>query len=127
MIETALIANPWYAAALVGAAYVVGYIVALYTARLYAAGAQALIVYREGYPGAREYADTWKRGRPASARFVAVLVVVVVAMPIVGQIAMERFARPELFMAIVSWFCVGGALGCVVAAQRLRDWVIMRT
>ena len=139
----------------------------------------------------REYAGTWQRGRPASARFVALTAVVVVAMPIVGQIATERFARPELFMAVVgglvlveaaetleclrnialfrqaldgvsvrgkieltrrailtmryvqwytlaaiffglallagSWFCVGGALGCVVAAQRLRDWVIMRT
>ncbi len=26
-----------------------------------------------------------------------------------------------------SWFCAGGALGCVVAAQRLRDWVIIST
>jgi hypothetical protein len=191
MIESALIANPWYAAALVGAVYVVGYVVALYAARLYDSGAKALIVYREGYPGSREYADTWKRGRPASARFVAVLLVVVAAMPIVGQIAVQNLGRPELFLAIAgglvlveaaeslehlrnialfrqalggvsvsgklelgrravltmhyvqwyslaliffglallagSWFCVGGALGCVVAAQRLRDWVIMRT
>ena len=191
MIETALTANPWYAAALVGVVYVAGYIVALYAARLYDSGAKALIVYREGYPGAREYADTWKRGRPASARFGAVLLVVVAAMPIVGQIAVMNLGRPELFLAIAgglvlveaaeslehlrnialfrqalggvsvsgqielgrravltmryvqwytlaliffgiallagSWFCVGGALGCVVAAQRLRDWVIMRT
>ena len=190
MIETALIANPWYAAALVGAAYILGYIIALYAARLYDAGAQKLIFYREGYPAGREYADTWKRGRPASARFLAVLAVVVAATPLVGQVALERFARPELFMAVVgglvlveaaeslehlrnialfrqalggvsvrgkielgrravmtmryvqwytlaviffgiallagSWFCAGGALGCVVAAQRLRDWVIMR-
>ena len=48
----------------------------------------------EGYPLAREYADTWKRGRPASWRFVAQLVVVVAAIPLLGQIAMERFARP---------------------------------
>src|SRR5262245_41066734 len=183
MIETALSSNPWYAAALVGAVYVAGYIVALHAARLYDAGAKALIVYRQGYPGAREYADTWKRCRPASLRFVALLLVVVAAMPIVGQIAVERFGRPELFMAIVgglvlveaaeslehlrnialfrqalsgvsvsgrselgprslltmryvqwytlaliffglallagSWFCVGGALGCIVSAQRL--------
>ena len=191
MIATALLANPWYAAALVVAMYIFGYIVALYEARLYYAGAQARIVYREGYPLAREYADTWKRGRPASWRFLALLLLVVVAIPLVGQLATQRFARPELFMAIVgglvlveaaeslehlrnialfrqalggvsvggkielarrailtmryvewyslaaiffliallagSWFCVGGALGCVVAAQRLRDWVIMRT
>ena len=191
MLETALIANPWYAAALVGAAYILGYIIALYAARLYDRGAKAWIVYPEGYPGGREYADTWKRGRPASPRFIAVLLVVVVATPLVGQLAQERFSRPELFMAVVgglvlveaaeslehlrnialfrqalggasvrgkielgrravltmryvqwytlaliffgialltgSWFCAGGALGCVVAAQRLRDWVIMKT
>ena len=191
MLETALIANPWYAAALVGAAYVAGYIIALYAARLYDRGAKTWIIYREGYPGGREYADTWKLGRPASARFIAVLAVVVAATPLVGQVAQERFGRPELFLAVVgglvlveaaeslehlrnialfrqalsgasvsgklelarravltmryvhwyslaliffgiallagSWFCAGGALGCVVAAQRLRDWVIIKT
>jgi hypothetical protein len=191
MIEAVLIANPWYAAGLVIATYVLGYIVALYEARLYYAGARERIVYREGYPLAREYADTWQRGRPASWRFLALLLVLAMAIPLVGQVAAQRFSRPELFMAIVgglvlvdaaeslehlrtitlfrqvlggvsvggklelsrratltvryvewyslaalfllialvagSWFCVGGALGCVVAAQRLRDWVIMRT
>jgi len=191
MIESALIANPWYAAALVATVYILGYVIALYSARLYEAGAKTRIIYRDGYPLAREYADTWQRGRPVSARFVALVVLVVAASPLVGQVATERFAQPGLFMAVVgglvlveaaetlehlrnialfrqvlggvsvggrlelgrravltmryvqwytlaiiffglallagSWFCAGGALGCVVAAQRLRDWVIMRT
>ena len=191
MIEAALLANSWYAAALVVAVYVFGYVVALYEARLYLAGAQEHILYREGYPLAREYAATWQRGRPASWRFLALLLVVALAIPLVGAVAVQRFSRPELFMAIVgglvlvdaaeslehlrnialfnqalggasvagkielgrratltmryvewyslaaiyllialvagSWFCAGGALGCVVAAQRLRDWVIIRT
>ena len=33
-----------------------------------------------------------------------------------------------LFFALTgSWFFVGGALACLVAAQRSRDWVILRT
>jgi hypothetical protein len=31
------------------------------------------------------------------------------------------------FLVSGSWFFVGGALGCLVAAQRWRDWVILRT
>jgi hypothetical protein len=191
MIETALLANPWYGTTLVVAVYVFGYAVALYEARLYYAGAQERFVYREGYSLAREYDDTWRRGRPASWRFLALLFVVAAAIPLVGQVALQRFSRPELFLAIVgglvlveaadslehlrnialfqqavsgaslagkieydrrttltvryvelyslaalyflialvagSWFCAGGALGCVVAAQRWRDWVIVRT
>ena len=38
MFESALIAHPWYAAVLVGAVYVLGYVAALYSARLYEAG-----------------------------------------------------------------------------------------
>jgi len=190
MIEAALLANPWYAAALIVAVYLFGYAVALYEARLYLAGVDEHIVYREGYPLAHEYADTWARRRPASWRFVALLALVAVAVPLVGQLAATRFSQPKLFLAIVgglvlvdaaeslehlrnialyrailagsaggkielarramltpryvewytlatilgaialvdaSWFCLGGALGCLVAAQRLRDWVIVRT
>ena len=191
MIEAALLANPWYAAALVVVVYIFGYAVALYEARLYLDGVEDTIVYREGYPLAREYADSWHRRRPASWRFVALLALMLVAIPLVGQIATQRFSQPALFLAIVgglvlveaveslehlrnialfrevrqggsvggkleltrratltmryvewytlasiffliavvaeSWFCIGGALGCVVAAQRLRDWVIVRT
>ena len=32
-----------------------------------------------------------------------------------------------LFLVAGSWFCAGGALACVVSAQRARDWVIVRT
>jgi hypothetical protein len=191
MIEAALLANPWYAAALVVAVYIFGYVVALYEARLYVAGVDEHILYRGGYALAREYADAWGRRRPASWRFLALLVLMAVAIPLVGQVALQRFSQPELFLAIVgglvlvdaaeslehlrnialfravlggdsvtgkieldrratltmryvewysltaiffliaviagSWFCAGGALGCVVAAQRLRDWVIVRT
>jgi hypothetical protein len=31
------------------------------------------------------------------------------------------------FVVSGSWFFAGGALGCLVAAQRWRDWVILRT
>jgi hypothetical protein len=191
MIEAALLAHPWYAAALVLAVYIFGYIVALYEARVYISGAESHIEYREGYGLAREYADTWHRRRPASWRFLALLVIMAIAIPLAGQVATQRFSQPELFLAIVgglvlvdlaeslehlrnialfkaaldgdslggklvlsrrailtmryvewytltgiflliavvagSWFCAGGALGCVVAAQRLRDWVIVRT
>jgi hypothetical protein len=191
MIETILLAHPWVAAVFVVATYVLGYAVALYEAHLYYARAQERFVYREGYPLAREYADTLLRGRPASWRFLARLVIVAVALPLVGQLALTRFSRPEFFLAIVgglvlveaaeslehvrnvalfrqalsgasvggkieytrrallsaryvdlyslaalfalialvagSWFCAGGALGCVVAAQRGRDWVIVKT
>ena len=191
MLEAALIANPWSAAALVIATYILGYVSALYEARLYYAGAKERIVYREGYPQAREYADTWQRRRPASGRFLAQLLVLAIALPLVGQVTVQRLGQPALFQTIVgglvlaevaaslehlrhitlfrqvlsglsvggqlelsrratltvryvewyslaalfllialvagSWFCAGGALGCVVSAQRLRDWVIMRT
>jgi hypothetical protein len=191
MIEAALLANPWYAAALVAAVYVFGYIVALYEARLYLDGVDETIIYRGGYTLAREYANAWGRRRPASWRFLALLEVLIIAIPLAGQVALQRFSQPELFLAIVgglvlvdlaeslehlrnialfravldgdsvggkielarratltvryvewysltaiyaliavvagSWFCAGGALGCVVAAQRLRDWVIVRT
>jgi hypothetical protein len=191
MIEAALLANPWYAAALVLAVYIFGYAVALFEARLYLAGVDEHILYRGGYPLEREYADAWGRRRPASWRFLALLVLMAVAIPLVGQVATQRFSQPQLFLAIVgglvlvdaaeslehlrnialfravldgdsvtgkielarratltmryvewysltaiflliavvagSWFCAGGALGCVVAAQRLRDWVIVRT
>jgi len=191
MVEAALLAHPWYAAVLVVAVYIFGYSVAMYEARLYLAGVDEHILYRGGYALEREYADAWGRGWPASWRFLALIGLMVVAIPLVGQVALQRFSQPELFLAIVgglvlvdlaeslehlrnialfravlagdgvsgkielarqailtpryvewytltaifvlialvagSWFCAGGALGCVVAAQRLRDWVIVRT
>ena len=95
MIEATLLANPWYAAVLIVAMYLFGYAVALYEARLYLAGVDEHIIYREGYPLAREYADTWARRRPASWRFVALLVLVAVAVPLVGQVAATRFSQPN--------------------------------
>jgi hypothetical protein len=107
MIEAALLANPWYAAALVVAVYIFGYVVALYEARLYVAGVDEHIRYRGGYALAREYADAWGRRRPASWRFLALLVLMAVAIPLVGQVALQRFSQPELFLAIVGGWCWG--------------------
>src|SRR6266851_629017 len=160
MIEAALLANPWYAAALVLAVYIFGYALALFEARLYLAGVDEHILYRGGYPLEREYVDAWGRRRPASWRFLALLVLVDAAESlehlrnialfravldgdsVTGKIELARRATLTtryvewygltaifLMIAVVagSWFCAGGALGCVVAAQRLRDWVIVRT
>src|SRR5258708_7971028 len=101
MIEAALLANPWYAARLAVAVYIFGYAVALYEARLYLAGVEKHIVHRGGYALEREYAATWQRRRPASGRFLALLALMAVAIPLVGQVATQRFSQPQLFMAIV--------------------------
>jgi hypothetical protein len=43
----------------------------------------------------------------------------------------EHYALAALFglgfLVSGSWFFLGGGLGCLVAAQRWRDWVIVRT
>jgi hypothetical protein len=183
--------SPWPGTALAVAAYVLSYFLGLRAARLYRDGAQARLVYRDGFPFEREYLATLARGRPVSGRFAAIVLVLAAALPLAWEATVRRLAVPELFAALVgglvlmeaadclehvrsavllrharsgehvsgrlelsnrvvfslryaelyalavmfglsffvsgSWFFAGGALGCLVAAQRWRDWVIVRT
>lgn len=183
--------SPWPATALAVASYVLSYFLGLRAARLYVAGAQAHVVYRDGFPFEREYRATLARGRPVSARFAAIVVVLAAALPLAWLGAVRTLGQPQLFAALVggavlmeaadclehlrnavlyqharsashvagrlelsnrvvfsarfvelyalaalfglsflvsgSGFFAGGALGCLVAAQRWRDWVILRT
>jgi hypothetical protein len=118
-----LVENAWFALAVGVAWYAVGYVLYVYEAYLYHAGAKNYVVFQGSYELTPALQGAVVKRRFLDGRFVAILLVLGVGILAAWAVIVQRFDRPDIFS-----FLMGGLLllEAAVGMRRFRNIVFFR-